>query len=269
MALSYGFCLDGTDSLYTSAQFSEAFQAVFGDGICVYGRQFELAAVVNFTVTIGTGYAIAAGRWLENDESLDLTLTPSSNYEDRYDAVAVRVDYEARKVSLEILTDVDPAAPPRNDKEYCLYLYLIYVKRGATVLDGADITDVREDKALCGYITPLAAISSDAEYIYQFLVSGIDQEVARLIARSGAIIQTADAAIRELDSKISAARGIAIGDTTTSLTRPLPENEWLLCDGSPVPEEYPALSLALGGVLPDLTAEDDRWATWIFGGTPV
>lgn len=269
MALSYGFCLDGIDSLYTSAQFSEAFQAVFGDGICVYGRQFELAEILNFTVTIGTGYAIAAGRWLENDENLALTLTPSSNYEDRYDAVAIRVDYEARKVSLEILADVDPTAPPRNEKEYCIFLYVIFVKRGATVLSADDITDVRADQTVCGYIKPFSDISSDVEYIYTFLRSGIDEDVARILARGQEVIDYAEGVIVDLDAKISAVVGTAIGDTTTSLTRPLPNREWLLCDGASVPPEYPELSILLGGTLPNLSPEDDRWKTWIYAGAPI
>lgn len=269
MSLSYGFCLDGQDSTYTSAQFAEAFQAVFGDGICEYGRHFDLAEILNFTVTLGTGYAIAAGRWLENDENLSLTLPPSGNYDDRYDAVAVRVDYEARKVYLEIMADVDPTAPPRNDKEYAIFLYVIFVKRGATVLSTDDITDVRADRTVCGYIKPFSDISSDVEYIYTFLRSGIDEDVARILLKGQAVIDYAQDVIDELSATIDAVTGTQIGDTMTALTQPLPKREWLLCDGSAVPPEYPELSILLGGTLPDLSPEDDRWGTWIFAGTPI
>lgn len=269
MALSYGFCLDGQDSTYTSAQFSEAFQAVFGDGLCDYGRHFDLAEVLNFTVTLGTGYAIVAGRWLENDENLSLTLTPASNYVDRYDAVAVRVDYEDRKVYLEIMADVDPAAPPRNDREYCIFLYVIFVKRGATVLSMDDITDTRADRSVCGYIKPFSDISSDVEYIYTFLRSGIDEDVARILAKGQEVIDYAEDVIADLSATIGAVTGTQRGDTMTALTQPLPNREWLLCDGSAVPPEYPELSILLGGTLPDLSPEDERWGTWMFAGPTI
>lgn len=269
MALTYGFCLDADETTYTSEDFAEAFHAVFGNGVCQYGSQFALSDINNFTFTLGTGYAICRGRWLESDEPVSLTLQPAGNYDSRYDAVAVRVDYLTKKTTLEILTDVDPEAPPRNDKGYCIYLYLIYVGRGETVLEQSNFLDARGNTALCGYITPLSEISGDVEYIYNFLKSGIDQEVARIIGLSNEQVKKAEDAIAELDKQISAVRGTAIGDTLVSLGHPAPANEWLLCDGSPVPDGYPALSAILGGTLPLLTARDTRYKFWIYAGTPA
>lgn len=269
MALTYGFCLDGADSVYTSEQFSQAFQAVFGDGVCQFGQQFALTAVENFTVTIGTGFALTAGRWLENDEPLPLTLPTAGNYADRYDAVTVRADYGERKVFLEIMEDVDPALPPRNGKEYALFLYLIRVRRGATVLTDADITDTRSDPALCGYIRPLSEVSGVVERVYTFLRSGIDAEIDRILALGDTVVEGAEDAIIQLDKQIGAASGTAVGDTTVSLTHPLPAAEWLPCDGSPVPADYPTLSALIGGTLPLMEAADPRWGYWIYGGKPV
>lgn len=269
VALTYGFCLDGQDSAYTSEQFSHAFHAVFGDGVCQFGQLFELTGVENFTVTLGTGFALAAGRWLKNDEPLSLTLPTAGNYDDRYDAVAVRADYGARRVTLEIMPDINPDAPPRGDREYTLFLYVIRVRRGATVLSNDDITDTRADHTLCGYIRPLWEVSWSVEYVYTFLRSGVDEEVARILALGDETAQRAETAIAELEKQIGAARGTALGDITITLSHPLPAAEWLPCDGSPVPADHPGLSALIGGTLPLMDAADPRWGYWIYGGAPV
>lgn len=269
MPLSYGFCLDEKESTYSAAQFAQAFHAVVGDGICPYGSLFALGGISGFTLTINSGYALCFGHWLKSDEPLTLTLPPAGNYEDRYDAIAIQVDFTARTVSLVVLAGADPSAPPRDLDRYTIYLYLVRVARGETVLEASNITDTRGDLALCGYITPLSEMSGDVEFVYRFLLSGIDREVARLIGLSEAVIQTANDAIEDLNRKMAAARGVALGDTVLSLSRPAPANEWLRCDGSAVPEEYPALNAAVGGKLPEMSAEDGRYLYWIFAGTPA
>lgn len=264
MGLSYGFALYPLDN---SADFSDALHSVTGDGITRQGSRFA-AAINGITVTLSSGYALAKGRWLENDDTYTLMLSPSSNTKDRYDAVAVRVDYEARKASLEILEDVDPAALDitdfRSETEYNLLLYLIHVKRGATTLSPDNITDLRANKEMCGYITPLSSVSGKVLYVYDFLDSGIDRELARILMEGELVIDKATAAITRLDAAIGQKRGTAIGDLQTCLSRP--SAEWLLCDGDDVPAQYPALSAMLDGVLPAISNPWDRYKTFIFAG---
>lgn len=269
MALSYGFALRPTDN---SADFSNALQAVAGDGIALQGGRFALT-VNGFTVTLASGYAYAAGRWVENDEPLAMRINAAGNNEDRVDALAVRVGYEARKAALGVLVDVDPAAiraSPglvRDDTQYAVLLYFIRVRRGATALTPDDVTDLRADSALCGRVVPLSDIAGNVLYIYSFLTSGIDAEVARLIGLSNQVIARADAAIVELDKAIQQAGGGAeIGELMTS-RRPPSETGWILCDGGEVPAEYPSLSTMLGGTLPNIPGE--RYKTYIFGGAPA
>lgn len=271
MALSYGFALTATDN---SADFSNALSAVTGDGIAKKGGRFS-CTVNGFTVTLSSGYAYASGRYVENDEPYTMTIGPPGNNDDRVDAIAVRVDYEARKAALEIIANVDPAkirqdpSVLRGGNQYCILLYLINVKRGATSLSPGDITDLRADKDLCGSIVPLSDISGDVAYIYNFLNGGIDTEVARLISLSNAVIAKADAAIVELDAAIKASGGGAgVGELMTSRHAP-GESGWILCDGTAVPSGYAALSALLGGTLPDISNESDRYKTYIYGGAPA
>lgn len=263
MSLSYGFALQTTDS---SADFSEAFHAITGDGITSQGGRFALT-LNGFTATLASGYAMAAGRWLYNDEPFALTVPPSGNNADRVDALVVQVEEESRKASLLVLPGVDPAEVRR---EGCIVLYLLRVRRGATSLSMTDVTDSRDNAALCGKVLPFSAVAGPALYVYQFLYSGIDQEVARLLAKSQAVVVKADAAIVELDAAIQqAGGGPSVGELMTARRHPDPTEEWLLCDGGSVPGAYPALSTMLSGTLPDISQVGDRYRTYIYGGVPV
>lgn len=274
MSLTYGFALRPTDN---SADFANALRAITGDGIAQHGGRFSLS-VNGFTITLSTGYAFAAGRWLENDETYRLTVQPSGNNADRTDALVCRVDYAARKAALEILVDVDPdgiRSDPsilRNDDEYSVFLYFIRIKRGATSLAPSDFTDLRADKNLCGSVVPYSSIAGDVLYIYNFLLSGIDEKVSRLIGLSKEVEEKANAAIAELDKAIQKASGAAqIGELM--ICRRAPSNNkdggvWLLCDGGAIPAEYAALSVLLRGMLPNLSAVDDRYKTYVFAGNP-
>lgn len=267
MSLTYGFCLDELSSMYDSAQFSQALHAVTGDGVAAGGAGLA-ASISGFSLTVGSGYALAAGRWLENDEPLMLAIQPSGNTDDRTDALVVRVDYTARRAALEVLAGVDPGKLPgslRGEWEYSLVLCLIRVPRGASTLTPENLTDVRDDPALCGSVVPLSSIAGDALYIYDFLFSGIDREVARIIALSGEVVDKAATEIKRLDAAIQAAGGgPGLGELRT--VRKDPGTGWLLCAGGAVPAEYPALSALLGGTLPDISSPEDRYRTYIYGG---
>lgn len=268
MSLTYGFALRAADS---SKDFADALYNVSGDGVTPQGGRFNLS-VNGFTVSLSPGYALAAGRWVENDEPLPLYIPPPGNNEDRVDAIAVRVDYEARKASLEVLLDVDPVAIKanpsllRDDGQYVVVLYLIRVRRGVTALTPDDVTDLRDDADLCGRVLPFSSIAGDVIYIYGFLTGGIDAEVAQLVSLSNAVVAKADAAITRLNAQIQQAGGGAeIGKLMTS-RHPPSETGWLLCNGGAVPAAYPTLSTMLDGVLPNIPG--DRYKTYIFGGAP-
>lgn len=274
MSLTYGFCLGEESAVHDSAQFADVFRVLSVDGITPYGARFSLT-INGFTATVASGYALAAGRWLENTEPLTIPIQLSESNKDRVDALVVRVNYEERRTRMEILVDVDSAAilaepsSLRNENEYSILLYLIRIRRGATSLTPEDITDLRADPAMCGEVVPLVDISKSALYIYQFLKSGIDAEVARLISLSNELVAKADSAIASLDKQITNAGGNAeIGELITCRRAP-DESGWLLCDGGSVPLEYADLSEMLDGMLPNISEEEDRYKTYIWGGVPV
>lgn len=255
MALSYGFIL-GNDT--TSAEFSDAFHALVGDGVTVEGTKFALT-LNGFRATAGSGAAMAAGRWLYNDSPLVLALPVSNNTIDRTDAIAVRVDYAERKAALEVIQGVDVDAIRQNPglirstAEYSILLYLIRVRRGSLTLSPDDVTDVRADGDLCGMITPLGDISLAVIKIYNFLTSGIDEEVARIVALGDALIARGQAQIDLLNAYAKEVHAIPdIGEIMISYAWPVPETEWLQCSGGSVPAAYSELSALLSGTLPKI-----------------
>lgn len=54
-----------------------------GAGQADDGSKFALTFQSGLAVGIGGGYALAAGRWLKNDEPLSLTLRPAEDNRDR------------------------------------------------------------------------------------------------------------------------------------------------------------------------------------------
>lgn len=272
MSLSYGFGLGGTT---TAADFAGAFHALFGDGVTEYGTRFNLL-INGFSVVLYSGYAMAAGYWLENDEPAQIMLGASGNRDDRTDALAVRVNYAERKAEVVVLKDIDAAAIRADpslirDSDGCsIILYLISVRRGVSTLTPADVEDVRGDTALCGHIMPLSRVAGSVLYIYNFLTSGIDERVDAIVAQSNALIAKAAAQILALEKVAENAGGIPeIGELTQCRREPSPEDEWVLCDGATVPDEYPTLSLLLDGTLPNISTATDRYRTYIYGGEPV
>lgn len=266
MALSCGFCLGSLETRWDSSQFSQAVDAAVGEGITTAADQFALEIDHDFTVTLHPGYALAAGRFVGSDEDLSFTLPVADNYVDRYDAVAIRVDKANRTAAIEVQADVVPDAPLRDGSTHTLFLFLIYVRRGATVLRPEDITDVRGDPARCGYLTPLSAVANDVEYVYQFLTSGIDQQVDRIAALGDQAMRRADQAIAEIDQAIARVGGHAVGDLLTARRAPSPESAWLLCDGRAVPDGYPHIRILVGENMPQLCAASNRYRTWMYAG---
>ena len=272
MSLNYGLCLGETEREYTSAEFSDAMHALFGDGICQYGERFGLT-VGGFDLNVTAGYAVAAGRYVKNNNKFTVTLGQSSNRKDRCDALAVRVDYAARRAALEVVEDVEPEAVRqnpvilRNENEYCVILYFIRVRRGATTLSPGDVEDVREDGSLCGRIVPLAEASKNVLYIYRYLTEGIDEKAAHLMSETERILQKGDNAIAYIDALLED-KGITpvIGELRTAVDWPLPYDEWLLCDGGEVDPDFKTLTALIGSHTPVIVNMDTRLKTFIYAG---
>lgn len=165
MAITYGFFnatkqSDGTyDRAYNSDQISDMFEGLVSDGVFEsIGDAMVVTAKSGMTVQVGTGRASIDGRWIKNDAKMDITLAASNIALNRWSAIVIRLNMSSRtmsiveKVGTAATNPVKPSLTNSNTvKEKCLAY--VYVKAGAGSITQVDISDVRADTSVCGWVT--------------------------------------------------------------------------------------------------------------------
>lgn len=165
MAITYGFFnatkqSDGTyDRAYNSDQISDMFEGLVSDGVFEsIGDAMVVTAKSGMTVQVGTGRASIDGRWIKNDAKMDITLAASNIALNRWSAIVMRLNMSSRTMSIveKVGTAAtNPVKPSLTNsttvKEKCLAY--VYVKAGAGSITQVDITDMRADTSVCGWVT--------------------------------------------------------------------------------------------------------------------
>lgn len=165
MAITYGFFnatkqSDGTyDRAYNSDQISDMFEGLVSDGVFEsIGDAMVVTAKSGMTVQVGTGRASIDGRWIKNDAKMDITLAASNIALNRWSAIVIRLNMSSRTMSIieKVGTAAtNPVKPSLTNsttvKEKCLAY--VYVKAGAGSITQVDISDVRADTSVCGWVT--------------------------------------------------------------------------------------------------------------------
>ena len=165
MAITYGFFnaikqSDGTyDRAYNSDQISDMFEGLVSDGVFEsIGDAMVVTAKSGMTVQVGTGRASIDGRWIKNDAKMDIALAASNIALNRWSAIVIRLNMSSRTMSIveKVGTAAtNPVKPSLTNsttvKEKCLAY--VYVKAGAGSITQVDISDVRADTSVCGWVT--------------------------------------------------------------------------------------------------------------------
>lgn len=165
MAITYGFFnatkqSDGTyDRAYNSDQISDMFEGLVSDGVFEsIGDAMVVTAKSGMIVQVGTGRASIDGRWVKNDAKMDITLAASNIALNRWSAIVIRLNMSSRTMSIveKVGTAAtNPVKPSLTNsttvKEKCLAY--VYVKAGAGSITQVDISDVRADTSVCGWVT--------------------------------------------------------------------------------------------------------------------
>ena len=275
MGLTYGFGLGPEDTLYTSAEFSDAFFHVFGNGVTKYGRQFSILSN-GFSVTVNTGYALVNGRYVENSEVFRKIVPYPYDDRDRVDAVMLTIKYLEREAVLDIVEDVDMDAvlanPSllRNRYEYSCVLYFIKMMSGTPSISPDDIIDVRGNSEVCGYIERLSNITNIVLYLYRYFTVDIEEEIDKLFKMVEELAKRCDEQIEAINKQIYyKGADYSVGDLYQGRKNPEPENEWVLCDGQAIKPIYLDLRHLIGGTAPNISKQNDRYRTYIYAGQPV
>lgn len=175
MAVTYGFFNSSNgDRKYNADQMSSYFEGLVSDGIY---ESVDDALIVKagsgMQVSIGEGRAIIRSKWFRNDAPYIINLNPAHVTLNRYTAICLRLDLEARKIDFYMKDSADattPVKPTMVDsltvKEICLAY--VYVGRGVTTITQANIEDTRANTNICGWVTGLIRQVDTSELFLQY-----------------------------------------------------------------------------------------------------
>lgn len=214
MAITSGFfdSVNG-DRTYDADQMSNYFDGLVSNGVYEsIGDRFLVRSANNgMNITVGTGRAIVQSRWVKNDATETLTLDPSDVQLNRVDAVVLRLDTNARDISLVIkkgtAVNGTPAMPAitRTESVYELYLAAVYVSKGAT--QPTSITDLRPS-SYCGWVTGVVQQVDTSDLFNQWLLA-----YTRQFNTFQAFIDDKEAAFNEWFTKLTKQLTVEAGMT--------------------------------------------------------
>lgn len=172
MEHSFPFNSVNHDRKYFAEDFARYFKPLFSNGV------FSSSST-NLQVTAdGTGMKVSVqpgdgarinGIGYDNDSAIYFTLANADGATNRTDRIVIRWSKADRKISAAAkqgeyaTTPISPALQ-RDADIYELALADVYVGAGVTSITQADITDLRPDSDLCGWINSLITVDSKTLY---------------------------------------------------------------------------------------------------------
>lgn len=164
------------DSIYTqgaspeydrevgSEVFARLLSAFFSNGV-IDGNSFAVTPGTGMKVNVSAGKALINGRFCADDNAASLNIAAANASYNRYDSVVLRLNLDVnsantaieRSIYLLVKTGTAAASPTvpaltRTSQYYELRLANILVKKGATSIIQANITDTRTDSNQCGIV---------------------------------------------------------------------------------------------------------------------
>lgn len=178
MAVTYGFfnSLNG-DRKYNAEQMSDYFRGIVSEGVFQHlDSGLAVTAGTGLTVNVAAGRAIVQNRWMQNDASMELSISAASETYARIDAVVIRLDWSSRAISIAVKTGTpgaSPAAPSltRNSTTYEMALAYVNVAANAT---SVTVTDKRSDSTVCGWVTVAQSTSGEVDAQLNAMKTGFD-----------------------------------------------------------------------------------------------
>ena len=181
MAITYGFFNaikqeDGTyDRVYNSDQISEMFEGLVTDGVYEsVGEAMIVKATSGMTVQVGTGRIVMSdGKWLRNDARYNITLAGAHLTLNRWSAIVVQENKTDRTITImekagtPATNPTKPSATNTAAIEEKILAY-VYVGKGVTEIGQMNITDVRADNTVCGWVTGVVKQVDTSELFLQY-----------------------------------------------------------------------------------------------------
>ena len=169
MALSWYFPFNSInhDRVYDAEDFASFFSALLTNGVTPNpGTSLQVTAATGWNVSVNAGICVINGYIGRQLRSASLAITAASGANPRIDTVVARLSMSRRNIELAILQG-EPASQPmpasltRNSVVWELALARILVNSTDIQVHAANITDTRQNSALCGIVNSLITVDAD------------------------------------------------------------------------------------------------------------
>lgn len=155
------------DRSYLAKEFMEYFALFVGNGVFASPvNQLMVIPGVGRTVIVSTGWAFINGGWYHNDSELSLELAANGSSTNRVDSVRIRYSAADRKISAVVLNG--ETGVTRGDTTWDLEIAQVITTPGFTTVSAANISDMRPDGNVCGFVTGLLEVVSAEGLFAQF-----------------------------------------------------------------------------------------------------
>lgn len=153
------------------------------------GTDLFVAADTGLTVKVMPGGCVINGAKGYEKTERKMTLSAANASLDRIDRIVARYDSSdaIRSIELYVKEGTPSTTPVAPDvvqaSNYCeLALGDVRVKKGATVITQADITDQRANESVCGFIAPAFPTKFNTDYLLGQLRDKMEQDLDTLQA---------------------------------------------------------------------------------------
>lgn len=176
MATSYGFfnSVSG-DRLYNADDVNTFLEGLVSDGIYAnVDDMFVVTAGTGMSVKVAAGKASLAHHWFKSDAIETLEIGSAHAVLQRYDVVAIRLNYSTREIGFTVIQGTPATSPQvpairRDDEFFDLALAYVLVGAGVTAISQSVITDVRLNTAVCGVVTGIIDQLDTTTFMLQLL----------------------------------------------------------------------------------------------------
>ncbi|MCB2340905.1 hypothetical protein [Clostridium estertheticum] len=158
------------DRKYKASNFADYFNSLLTNGVFPNpSTNLQVINNNNMTITVKTGKAWINGYQYFNDGDLTLPIAIADGVLNRIDRIVVRFDTVGRLISTVVKSGTMasvPVAPvlQRDADLFELGIADIYIGQGAVLISQTNITDLRMNTTLCGWVNSL--IQADTSAIF-------------------------------------------------------------------------------------------------------
>lgn len=170
---------DGSyDRIYMAEQFAKYFSRFIGNGVFITpASQLKVVPKAGeMGVLISIGDAYINGYWYQNDAVVAKKLSNASGANSRIDRIVLRWDSSTRTIYSAVLQGTPAALPEapsltRSADIYELALADISIGKAVTEIKEENITDLRNNSNLCGYVKGVVDQIDTTDLFSQFTAS--------------------------------------------------------------------------------------------------